>query len=97
HLCGHPPGPSVPAFMNSVRQYGAIPVAIHPAMPFSGLSLDVERLHNTAFGITADPVVVPIAEALVVEMGGIPVTIPENARPTYHAAMAHASNHLVTL
>lgn len=97
HLLVHTSGRYGTAVMNSVRQYGAIPVAIHPAMTFSGLSLDVERLHNTAFGITADPVVVPIAEALVVEMGGIPVTIPENARPTYHAAMAHASNHLVTL
>ncbi len=97
HLLVHTSGRYGTAVMNSVRQYGAIPVAIHPAMTFSGLSLDVERLQNTAFGITADPVVAPIAEALVVEMGGIPVTIPENARPAYHAAMAHASNHLVTL
>lgn len=97
HLLVHTSGRYGTAVMQSVRQYGAIPVAIHPAMTFSGLSLDVDRLQNTAFGITADPVVAPIAEALVVEMGGIPVTIPEAARPAYHAAMAHASNHLVTL
>lgn len=97
HLLVHTSGRYGTAVMDTVRQYGAIPVAIHPAMTFTGLSLDVDRLHNTAFGITADPVVTPIAEALVVEMGGLPVTIPESARPTYHAAMAHASNHLVTL
>lgn len=97
HLLVHTSGRYGTQVMNSVRQYGAIPVAIHPAMTFSGLSLDADRLHNTAFGITADPVVAPIAEALVVEMGGIPVAIPEAARPAYHAAMAHASNHLVTL
>lgn len=97
HLLVHTSGRYGTAVMQSVREHGAIPVAIHPAMTFSGLSLDVDRLHNTAFGITADPVVAPIAEALVVEMGGIPVSIPEAARPVYHAAMSHASNHLVTL
>ncbi|GAA2041567.1 hypothetical protein GCM10009720_22620 [Yaniella flava] len=97
HLLVHTSGRYGTDVMQSVREHGAIPVAIHPAMTFSGLSLDADRLQNTAFGITADAVVAPIAEALVVEMGGIPVTIPEAARPVYHAAMAHASNHLVTL
>lgn len=97
HLLVHTSGRYGTSAMNSVREHGAIPVAIHPAMTFSGLSLDADRLQNTAFGITADPVVAPIAEALVVEMGGIPVAVPEQARPAYHAAMAHASNHLVTL
>ena len=97
HLLVHTSGRYGTDVMHSVREFGAIPVAIHPAMTFTGTSLDVDRLHNTAFGITADPVVAPIAEALVVEMGGIPVTIPEAARSVYHAAMAHASNHLVTL
>lgn len=97
HLLVHTSGRYGTQVMHSVREHGAIPVAIHPAMTFTGMSLDVDRLQNTAFGITADPVVAPIAEALVVEMGGIPVAIPEAARPVYHAAMAHASNHLVTL
>ena len=37
------------------------------------------------------------AEALVVEMGGEPIWIPEEARPVYHAALAHSANHLITL
>jgi predicted short-subunit dehydrogenase-like oxidoreductase (DUF2520 family) len=39
----------------------------------------------------------PVAEALVVEMGGEPVWVPEPARPLYHAALTVGSNHLVTL
>jgi predicted short-subunit dehydrogenase-like oxidoreductase (DUF2520 family) len=39
----------------------------------------------------------PIAESLVVEMGGEPVWLPDAMRPLWHAALAHASNHLVTL
>jgi predicted short-subunit dehydrogenase-like oxidoreductase (DUF2520 family) len=39
----------------------------------------------------------PIAEALVVEMGGEPQWVEEEQRGLYHAALANASNHLVTL
>lgn len=97
HLFVHTSGRHGLNVMASIREHGAIPLAIHPAMTFTGLSLDVERLVDCAFGVTADSVMLPIAQALVVEMGGEPVVITEQARPAYHAAMSHASNHLVTL
>lgn len=78
-------------------QAGAIALAIHPAMTFTGMSMDLERLTDCAFGVTASNMVLPIAQALVVEMGGEPVVIAEENRPIYHAALAHASNHLVTV
>ena len=43
------------------------------------------------------PAMLPIAQALVVEMGAEPVAIAEADRTLYHAALAHGSNHLVTL
>lgn len=76
---------------------GAIALAIHPAMTFTGMSMDLERLQDCAFGVTAANMVLPIAQALVVEMGGEPVVIAEEDRVTYHAALSHASNHLVTI
>lgn len=76
---------------------GAIALAIHPAMTFTGMSMDLERLNDCAFGVTASNMVLPIAQALVVEMGGEPVAIAEEDRAIYHAALAHASNHLVTI
>ncbi|PQZ90195.1 oxidoreductase [Arthrobacter sp. MYb227] len=78
-------------------QAGAIALAIHPAMTFTGMSMDLERLTDCAFGVTASNMVLPIAQALVVEMGGEPVVISEENRPIYHTALAHASNHLVTI
>ena len=83
--------------MEPVRAHGAIPLAIHPAMTFTGLSLDVARLQDCVFGVTADPVVLPVAQALVVEMGGEPVVVKEADRAAYHLALSHGSNHLVTL
>lgn len=76
---------------------GAIGLAIHPAMTFTGLSLDLARLNSTCFGVTGPAPFLPIAQALAVEMGGEPVTIAEGDRPLYHAALAHGANHLVTI
>jgi predicted short-subunit dehydrogenase-like oxidoreductase (DUF2520 family) len=76
---------------------GAIPLALHPAMTFSGTSLDLSRLVECSFGVTAPGPVLPIAQALVVEMGAEPVVIAEEMRGLYHSALAHGSNHLVTL
>ncbi len=81
---------------DAVRQ-GALPLALHPVMTFTGRSDDVDRLRGTCFGVTAPEVLRPAAEALVIEMGGEPVFIPEEHRDLYHAALASAANHLVTL
>ncbi len=76
---------------------GAIGLAVHPAMTFTGMSMDLERLADCVFGVSASNMVLPIAQALVVEMGGEPVVIAEEDRVKYHAALSHASNHLVTV
>ncbi|GAB2573612.1 hypothetical protein GCM10027168_03230 [Streptomyces capparidis] len=76
---------------------GALPLALHPAMTFTGTRIDVARLAGCSFGVTAPPQLRLAAEALVVEMGGEPEWIEEEARPLYHAALANGANHLVTL
>ncbi len=76
---------------------GAIPLAIHPAMTFTGTSLDLARIVGATFAVTGPAPVLPIGQALVVEIGGEPVVVAEEARGLYHAALAHGSNHLVVL
>jgi len=76
---------------------GVIPLAIHPAMTFTGTSLDLVRLVGATFAVTGPSPVLPIGQALVVEIGGDPVVVAEEARPLYHAALAHGANHLVVL
>ena len=83
--------------LDPARRLGAIPLAVHPAMTFTGLSLDLARLNDCSFGITAPGPVLPIAQALVVEMGAEPVVVAEADRPLYHAALAHGANHLMTV
>ncbi|MGB8650104.1 MAG: DUF2520 domain-containing protein, partial [Mycobacteriales bacterium] len=76
---------------------GALPLALHPVLPFTGSPVDLDRLRGASFGVTAPDVLRPAAEALVLEMGGEPVWVLEELRPLWHAALAHGANHLVTL
>ena len=72
-------------------------LALHPAMTFTGTAIDLDRLVECCFGVTAPEPLRPVAEALVLEIGAEPVWIEESARGLYHAALAHGANHLVTL
>jgi predicted short-subunit dehydrogenase-like oxidoreductase (DUF2520 family) len=96
-LVAHTSGRFGVGVLQPVRPAGAIPLALHPAMTFTGMSLDLSRLMDCTFGVTADAAMLPIAQALVVEMGAEPVVIGEGDRTLYHAALAHGSNHMVTL
>lgn len=76
---------------------GCATLAIHPAMTFSGTAEDLPRLIGAPMAITASAAQLPIAAALVVELGGVPVELPEGDRTAYHAALAHGANHLMVL
>lgn len=93
----HTSGRHGTAVLDPVREHHAMPLALHPAMTFTGSSMDLDRLTECAFGVTADEALRPVAEALVLEMGGQPVWVAEEDRVAYHAALAHGANHLVTL
>lgn len=71
---------------------GAIPLAIHPAMRFTGTSLDIKRMKESFFAVSAPAVALPIAQALVIEMGAEPIVIASQARSSYAEAIAVASN-----
>ncbi|TPW74217.1 Rossmann-like and DUF2520 domain-containing protein [Schumannella soli] len=71
---------------------GAIPLALHPAMAFTGTSLDLARLQESWAAVTAPAPVLPIAQALAVEMGAEPIVVPEQDRPAYAEAIATASS-----
>jgi len=70
---------------------GAIPLAIHPAMTFTGTSVDLAQLTGAFFAVTAPGPVLPIGQALVVEMGGEPIIVAEADRPAYAEAVATAT------
>lgn len=96
-LALHTSGRHGAAVFEPAAALGVLGMAVHPAMTFTGTALDLERLADCRFGVTAPAELRPVAEALVIELGAEPVWIEEQARPLYHAALAHGANHLVTL
>jgi predicted short-subunit dehydrogenase-like oxidoreductase (DUF2520 family) len=95
-LLAHASGRHGLAVLDPAVRQGALPLALHPVMTFTGRPDDVDRLAGISFGVTAPDALRPVAEVLVMEMGGEPVFIAEEYRGLYHAALAGAANHLVT-
>jgi predicted short-subunit dehydrogenase-like oxidoreductase (DUF2520 family) len=95
-LLAHASGRHGLAVLDPAVRLGAIPLALHPVMTFTGRPDDADRMTGISWGVTAPGELRPVAEALVVEMGGEPVFIAEERRALYHAALAGAANHLVT-
>lgn len=94
----HTSGANGVGILAPLTEQGCVPLAIHPAMTFTGADEDISRLPDTCFGITAaDEIGYAIGQSLVLEIGGEPFRVREDARSQYHAALAHGSNHLVTL
>ncbi len=83
--------------LDPATRVGARPVALHPAMTFSGTAIDLDRLADCVFGVTAGPDERAWAEEVVAELGGTVMWVPEELRGLYHAGLAHGANHLVTL
>lgn len=95
----HVSGRSGAAILDPLRAAGALTAAIHPAMTFTGEpQSEVRRMADARFAITgSSPDASCEARRIVERLGGVAVDISEERRPLYHAALCHASNHLVTL
>lgn len=73
-------------------ELGVIPLAIHPAMTFTGTSIDLTRIRESYFGVAAPDAALPIAQALVIEMGAEPIVVSDENRKTYFEAISVANN-----
>jgi predicted short-subunit dehydrogenase-like oxidoreductase (DUF2520 family) len=83
--------------LRPLTDQGCLPLALHPVMTFTGTSIDLNRLSACPFGITTVQTLRPVAETLVVEIGGEPIWVPEENRGLYHAALTFGANNLMTL
>jgi predicted short-subunit dehydrogenase-like oxidoreductase (DUF2520 family) len=77
--------------LEPAQRSGAIPLAVHPAISFTGTSIDLRQLQAAFAAVTAPTAVLPIAQALAVELGCEPIVIGEEDRAAYAEAIATAS------
>jgi predicted short-subunit dehydrogenase-like oxidoreductase (DUF2520 family) len=77
--------------LRPAAERGAIPLAVHPAVAFTGTSIDLRQLAASYAAVTAPAAVLPIAQAIAVELGCEPVVVAEQDRAAYAEAVATAS------
>lgn len=77
--------------LRPAAERGAIPLAVHPAIAFTGTSMDLRQLAASYAAVTAPTAVLPIAQALAVELGCEPVVVAEEDRAAYAEAIETAS------
>jgi predicted short-subunit dehydrogenase-like oxidoreductase (DUF2520 family) len=93
----HTSGKHGTSVLEPAAALGALVLAMHPAMTFTGTDVDLDRLTGCVFGVTAGPGTRALGERLVADLGGRVVWVDEDRRTLYHAGLAHGANHLVTL
>lgn len=95
----HVSGRSGARILEPLRAASSTTAAIHPAMTFTGDPQgEAQRMAGARFAITGSTTeATEQAKHIVALLGGIAVEIAEERRALYHAALCHASNHLVTL
>ncbi|OYC98419.1 DUF2520 domain-containing protein [Microbacterium sp. Yaish 1] len=76
---------------------GAIPLAVHPAIAFTGSTLDLRQLAGAYAAVTAPAAVLPIGQALAVELGCEPVVVADADRPAYGEAIATATQFAASI
>ncbi|WP_027644297.1 Rossmann-like and DUF2520 domain-containing protein [Salinispora oceanensis] len=96
-VVAHTSGAHGLAVLAPVVGAGASPLALHPAMTFTGTPDDLTRLPGVSYGLTAPARLRSFATRLVADLNGVPEWVAESDRGLYHAALVHGSNHLVTL
>jgi len=76
---------------------GAIPLAVHPAIAFTGSTLDLRQLAGAYAAVTAPAAVLPIGQALAVELGCEPIVVADVDRPAYGEAIATATQFAASI
>jgi predicted short-subunit dehydrogenase-like oxidoreductase (DUF2520 family) len=72
-------------------------LAIHPLQTFANAVMGVRQLPGSPCSVEGEEALLPLAEALVTDLGGTPFRLAAEHKPLYHAAACVASNYLVTL
>ena len=95
----HLAGAFGPSILSRSLEAGAIACALHPVQAIYSVDAGVERLPGSAWGITCSDRAADASMSELVErdLDGVPVIVPEEARPLWHAASVMTSNGIAAL
>jgi len=81
--------------LEAVRACGAAVGSMHPLQTFSGVG--VPPLEGKVFAIEGDAAALRVARQIIRALKGVPVRIPGEKKPLYHAACALAAGHVLAV
>jgi predicted short-subunit dehydrogenase-like oxidoreductase (DUF2520 family) len=93
-IVAHCSGAVSSAALEPLRRRRALVASIHPLASIAAARPDAD-FHGTPFAIEGDPRALRVLRRLVLDMGGLPVTIPREAKALYHLVACTLSNDLV--
>lgn len=93
----HLSGALGPAALEPLPTEGIGAAALHPVAACPTFEIALERLPGSAWGVTCSGGAEDLALAFVGAVGGMPVPVPADARPLWHAASVMTSNGLSAL
>lgn len=98
YVCHFAGSVGVAPLRQAVAERGARGCAIHPVQACPTVDIAIERLPGSAWGVTcSDPGAEEAMFSLVADAGGVPVSVPEDVRPLWHAAAVMTSNGIAGL
>lgn len=83
--------------LEPLRKKGASVASFHPVQAFSSKRTGPAHFRGVSFGLEGDRKALALARVLVRRLGGRTLTITEDAKPLYHAALTFSSNFFVVL
>jgi predicted short-subunit dehydrogenase-like oxidoreductase (DUF2520 family) len=96
-IVAHTSGALSSAALEPLARQGALVASLHPLASVAEPRASLENLNGTPFAIEGDAAAVPALRRLVQGFGGVPVTIPRQAKVLYHLIACLMSNDLVAL
>jgi predicted short-subunit dehydrogenase-like oxidoreductase (DUF2520 family) len=96
-VVAHTSGALSSSALEPLRRRGAQVASLHPLASIADPRPGLTSFTGTPFAIEGDPKAVRLLRRLVQELGGVPVTIPREAKALYHLIACLVSNDLVAL
>ena len=96
-IVAHTSGALASGVLDPVRRRGALAASLHPLASIADSREGLRRFQGIPFAIEGDARAVRILRRLVTTLGGLPVTIPRQAKALYHLIACLVSNDLVAL
>jgi predicted short-subunit dehydrogenase-like oxidoreductase (DUF2520 family) len=96
-IVAHTSGALSSAALEPLSRQGVRTASLHPLASIAEAKTGPESLKGTPFAIEGDAAAVSTLRRLVQSFGGVPVTIPRQAKVLYHLVACLMSNDLVAL